>query len=113
MGGALVEGEGAAAGVHLDTGEPDVGAIGVEADTAAAGGGEDASPVGVGASKSGLHQGRIGDGARDLHCRAVGGGAADFDLDHALRSFAIGHNLKRQLPADGLERSEKSAGCGA
>ena len=81
-----------------------IDALEIECDAGAAGGGEDAAPVGVGAGEGGLYERRIRDGARDLICGAIAWGAADFDFDHALRAFAVGDDREREGLADVFER---------
>ena len=73
MRGALVEGIFAAAAADFDSRERDIGALEIECDAGASGGGEDAAPVGIGAGEGGFYQRRIRDGARDLlAARSVG-----------------------------------------
>ena len=102
--GALVEVVLAAAAANGDAGDPDVDALPIEFHAGAAGGGEDAAPVGIGAGEGGFHQRRIRDGARDLLGGAIGWGAAHFDFDHALRAFAIFDDRKRERHADAFQR---------
>ena len=101
---ALVERMFAAAAANGDSREPDVDALEIEIDAGAAGGGEDAAPVGVGAGEGGFYERGLRDGARDLVGGAVGRGAANFDFDDVLRAFAIFDDRERERLADVLER---------
>src|SRR5580658_9205434 len=93
-GGALVEIERLAFAQNGDAGHVDINARGIEGHSGAAGGGENAAPVGVAAGEGGLDERRGGDGFGD----ALGGGfgfrAADFDFDDTLRAFAVGDDLE-------------------
>src|SRR4029077_21221727 len=62
----LVEGMLAAAAADGDAGEADVNTLEIEWDACAAGGGEDAAPIGVGAGERGFYQRRIRHGEREL-----------------------------------------------
>ena len=76
---------------------------GIEFHAGAAGGGENAAPVGIAAGESGLDQRRSGDGFRDSARGGFGFRAAHFDFDHALRAFAVGDDLQRERAADFFE----------
>src|SRR5580693_5679309 len=77
MCGAFVEGVFLAAAANFYPGEGNIGALEIEGDTGAAGGGQDAAPVGIGAGDGGFYQWRIRDGERDLLCGAIAGSAAN------------------------------------
>ena len=102
--GAFVEGIFAAAAADFYAGERNIRALEIEGDAGAAGGGEDAAPVGIGAGDGGFYQRRIRDGERDLLCGAIRGRAAHFDFDHVVGAFAIGDDLQGEGLADEFER---------
>src|SRR5207237_1302395 len=57
----------------------DIDLRGIERHAGVSGGGQDASPVGIGAGHGGFDKRRVGDRARDLGGRAVVGGAGNVD----------------------------------
>ena len=93
--------------VHFHSTQPDFGMVGVERDAGAARGGEDASPIWIGAGNRGLHQRRAGNRLRDLLGGAVARSAAHFDFDDVRRAFAIGYNPERKRVANFFERTNK------
>ena len=101
---AFVEGIFAAAAADFDSREGNIGALEIECHAGAAGGGEDAAPVGIGAGEGGFYERRIRNGERDLLCSAIGGRAANFDFDHVPGAFAIGDDLQGERLADELQR---------
>src|SRR5208282_2919544 len=68
-------------------------AIGIEFYAGATRGGEDAAPVWIAAREGGFDQGRGRNRLPDAASRRFGFRATDFEFDHALRAFAIGHDL--------------------
>src|SRR5262249_1986995 len=93
-GGALVEVERLSPAEHVNAGHEDVHLPGVEGNSGAAGGGEDATPVRVASGERGFYQRRSRDGLCDLAGAGFGSRAAHDDFDHALRAFAVGHDLQ-------------------
>src|SRR5256885_11632083 len=83
-GGALVEVERLAAAEDVDAGHEDVDARSVEGHTGAAGGSEDAAPVGIASSEGGFHERGSRDCLRDLTRTGFGFCATHYDFDHAL-----------------------------
>ena len=73
--GALVERKRLAFAEDFDAGHGDFDERGIEFDVGAAGGGEDASPVGIAAGKSGFDEGRSGDGFGNFARGGFGAGA--------------------------------------
>ena len=101
VGGGFVEG-GSAEAVFEDGfgADPDAGAVGGEVGSAAAGGGEEAAPVGVAGGPGGLAERAVGDGAGDRAGVGVGGGSADVEGDDVGDAFAVGDDLVGERLAD-------------
>src|SRR6516162_732509 len=93
---ALVEGQGLAAAQYGNTGHVNVHAAGIELDTGAPGGGEDAAPVGIAAGERGFDQRRGGDGLADAARVRFLSGTTDFDFNHPLGAFTVSNDLQRE-----------------
>src|SRR6266581_733569 len=82
-------------------------APGHEGDAGGAGGGEDATPVGVAAGEGGLDQRGVGDGAGD----AIGGGLTDgtahLDFHDAAGAFAVRDDVEGEGAADGAQGEDE------
>ena len=115
VGGVLVEAGGAATvlkdGVIAD---PDAGAVGIELGAGVAGGGDEASPVGVGGGPGGFAEWALGDGAGCEAGVGFGGCAADVEGDEVGDAFAVGDDLAGEREADvgegGIEGGRELAG---
>ena len=92
-GGAFVEIERLAFAQNRDVSHGDIDAGGIEWDTGAARGGEDAAPVGVATGEGCFDERRGGDRFRDALGGCFGFRAAYFDFDDALGAFAVGDDL--------------------
>src|SRR5713101_69993 len=108
-GGAFVEIERLAAPQHRNARHFDVHKSGIKLHPGAPGSRKDAAPVRVTTRERCLHQRRGGDSLRDALRRGVGLRAAHFDIDDALRAFAVRNELQREGTANFFKGGSKRA----
>jgi hypothetical protein len=108
-GGAFVEIERLAFAQNRDVSHGYVYAGGIEWDTGAACGGEDAAPIGVASREGGFDERRGGDRFGDAFGCCFRFRTAHFDFDDALRAFSVSDDLQRERPANVFERRGERA----
>ena len=92
--------------------EVDIDAIGIDLSAGVADGGDEASPVGIGAGPGGFDQRRVGDGLGDAERVGVGCRAFDVQFDNMGDALAVGDDLAREGGADLGEGVGKSGVAG-
>src|SRR5436190_23314541 len=100
MGRLRVEAGGPSFFIHAYRAEPYLNARGIERHAAAPGGGEDASPVRVGAGPRRLHQRRCRDGLRHLTSFPFRAPALDVQAYDVLHAFTVRNDLLAERLAD-------------
>ena len=108
-GGAFVKGKRLTVAQHWYSRQVDVHAMGIEPDAGAPRRSEDAAPVRIATGKGGLDQRRGRDGLGDAARVSFRLGVTHFDLDDALRSFAVGDDLQSQRVANLFESFGKGS----